>query len=89
MVTPPRESDSMPGGTAVGLACQRAAANVHEAEHRQQRNILVLLEQVGEILETGADPAGAEYVILAGAHGAGFRIAACVATDGRVGWALV
>lgn len=74
--------------SAISRACDRAAAHtLHVAE--TQDKVVALLKQIADIQQEVQDPVGARYLIAAGAHGAGFRIAVCVATDGQIGWSLV
>ena len=57
--------------------------------NERQEYVCCLLGQVADVYEEGRDGAGARYLHIHGAHGAGFDIAVVVATDGEIGWVLV
>lgn len=80
-----------PETSDIGRAYGRAEADVGRAGVDPQADLIRLIHQIGNVdqRQRTEDGAGAKYLIVQGAHNADFRIAICVATDGKVGWSLV
>lgn len=75
----------------IGRAYGRAEADVDRAGVDPQADVVRLIHQIADVQgsNTYEDGAGAKYLTVHGAHNAGFRIAICIATDGKIGWSLV
>jgi hypothetical protein len=77
------------GKSVIERAYGRAEADLQREGIDRQADVVRLIHQIGAVQHKAEDGAGAKYLIVHGAHNAGFRIAVVVTTDGQVGWSLV
>lgn len=75
--------------SAINRAFGRASADIDRPGVDKQHDIARLLEQVAEVRRTRL---GTEddtmFLLLGGAHNAGFEIAVAISAAGQVGWSL-
>lgn len=82
-MTPPGKSD-------IGGAYRRASADLDQIDDDRQAAVVEMIKQIADVESVViAEDDETRYLVAAGAHNAGFRIAIVVSAAGSIGWTLV